>query len=346
MQITVLSLGFALIVPSVWAQEVTIYSTDFTNLAGWTVTTGCEPGFAWAADATPATHFAGPFVSPPASLNFNNGIDIGSNDQRTCGSVESDPIDLSVAVGVPELRFMASWDMENDCEWDVLSLRVLHAASSAVLLEVPCFSSQFYASPWTTFQFPLDRSWGEVRIEFAFDTGDVWVNQFSGPFIDDLSVVDIVPIYSPFCFGDGSATPCPCGNTGAAGAGCVNSTGAGATLFATGSASVGNGDLVLRGTHLRSNQFGTYLQGTNGLNGGNGLVFGAGLRCVGGSLIRLQQVQSDNGGHSNTSIDVALEGNVSPGDTRFYQLWYRDPVNSPCSSNFNLTNGIAISWVP
>jgi photosystem II stability/assembly factor-like uncharacterized protein len=45
--------------------------------------------------------------------------------------------------------------------------------------------------------------------------------------------------FVPFCFGDGSTTtPCPCGNTGAAGRGCANSVNAmGALLVATGTTS-------------------------------------------------------------------------------------------------------------
>ena len=77
--------------PALHAQEVSLYATDFTNLDGWTVTTGCTAGFAWAADATPANHDGGPFVSAPASLNFNNGINVGGDGfgggVYTCGSV-------------------------------------------------------------------------------------------------------------------------------------------------------------------------------------------------------------------------------------------------------------------
>ena len=37
---------------------------------------------------------------------------------------------------------------------------------------------------------------------------------------------------------------------------------------------------------------------------------------------------------------------MSVGDTKHYQLWYRDTGVSPCNSLFNLTNGYEITWTP
>ncbi|MBI5362861.1 MAG: hypothetical protein HZA53_06755 [Planctomycetes bacterium] len=55
----------------------------------------------------------------------------------------------------------------------------------------------------------------------------------------------------PFCFGDGSGSACPCGNTGAIGHGCANSANANdALLTATGAASLANDTLVLDGTGM------------------------------------------------------------------------------------------------
>ena len=36
---------------------------------------------------------------------------------------------------------------------------------------------------------------------------------------------------------------------------------------------------------------------------------------------------------------------VMPGDTWHFQRWYRDPAG-PCGSGFNLTNGLALTFVP
>lgn len=148
----------------------------------------------------------------------------------------------------------------------------------------------------------------------------------------------------PYCFGDGSGTPCPCGNTGGTGQGCANSTGAGALLTASGTTSVSAGDLVLHGSQLIPNQPGLYFQGTNPVNGGSGVQFGDGLRCAGGTVVRLQVAAADGTGNSSTSVNIATAGGVAPGDIRRYQLWYRNPSGSPCGSGFNLTNGLSAAF--
>ena len=86
------------------------------------------------------------------------------------------------------------------------------------------------------------------------------------------------------------------------------------------------------------------------MNGGNGNVFGDGLPCAGGGLIRLQIRTSDSSGSSSTTIAIAAKGGVSPGDTKRYQCWYRDTSgNQPCGvgvNDFNLSNGYEITWLP
>jgi len=151
---------------------------------------------------------------------------------------------------------------------------------------------------------------------------------------------------TPFCFGDGSGTACPCGNSGGTGEGCANGSGAGATLAASGSASVGNADLVLSGAQLIPLQPGLYFQGELQINGGNGIIFGDGLRCAGTNVIRLEVVTADSNGDSSTTIDIAAKGGVVAGDTRTYQLWYRDPNTSPCGATFNLSHGLELTWTP
>ena len=147
-----------------------------------------------------------------------------------------------------------------------------------------------------------------------------------------------------YCFGDGAGVACPCGNSGASGAGCANSAGLGATLSRSGDASVSASTLSLDSTGLVPSQPGLYFQGNNAINSGAGNVFGDGLRCAGGSVIRLQVRVADAAGASATTVDIAIKGGVSVGDVRRYQLWYRDPIASPCGSGYNLTNGVEVTW--
>jgi len=153
---------------------------------------------------------------------------------------------------------------------------------------------------------------------------------------------------SPFCFCDqGSAWPNGvCGNTGAPGNGCANSTGPnGANLAGTGNADTSNDTLVLHATGAVPGQPGLFFQGDNALGGGNGLAFGDGLRCAGQNVIRLQVVPADSSGHAMTNVPIGATGGCNPGDTKHYQYWYRDPVGGPCGSGFNLTNGLTINWI-
>jgi len=155
---------------------------------------------------------------------------------------------------------------------------------------------------------------------------------------------------TPYGFCDGSGTPAPCGNTGATGNGCANSVfSSGCNLFATGVPSVSSDTIVLHGDSAIPSQFGLYFQGDVQLNpGSNCVIFGDGLRCAGVNVRRLQTIQANltgGPGSSSTTVCISCAGGVSPGDTKHYQLWYRDPAG-PCASGFNLSNGYSISWAP
>ncbi len=150
-----------------------------------------------------------------------------------------------------------------------------------------------------------------------------------------------------YCYGDGAtSTACPCGNGSAVGEGCANSTGYGASLVASGTASVAGDDLVLHGSGLQAGQPGLYFQANNAVNGAQGITFGDGLRCAGGGIIRLQIRIADSAGTSKTTASIVTKGSVSAGDVRRYQVWFRNPGASSCGNFFNLSSGLEIVWVP
>ena len=203
------------------------------------------------------------------------------------------------------------------------------------------------------FHFPLVPGWTEVTFDQAFVDNNPRPNgrydyfcvpHFGMGMVGSVTVASSEP-GSGFCFGDGSGTACPCGNAGGSGEGCANDTGSGGVLSASGSTSIGSDDLVLSATNLTSGP-GLFFQGNNAVNSGNGNPFGDGLRCAGGSVVRLE-VHFANAGNSFTAdstISVATKGGVSAGQTKRYQYWYRDSGTSPCSSLFNLTNGYELTW--
>jgi hypothetical protein len=158
------------------------------------------------------------------------------------------------------------------------------------------------------------------------------------------------PDVTPFCFGDGSGTACPCGNasTAADRSGCVNSVGTAGRLGHDGYASLANDSLVLVGTGM-TNSNALYFQGTSTQSGGAGLVFGDGLRCTGSSVRRLHSELNAGGasqypGVGNASVSVT-GGVASPG-VRFYQVLYRNAAAFCTADTFNLTNGLQVSWTP
>jgi hypothetical protein len=155
--------------------------------------------------------------------------------------------------------------------------------------------------------------------------------------------------FPSFCYGDGNGTPCPCGNTGSAGRGCANNGPVmdGALMWGVGSQSVSADSFMLASLNLVPSQPGLYFQGNNAVAGGLGAVFGDGLRCVGGGVVRLEVVFADPGGVSFTTVGVASKGGVQAGDIKRYQLWYRSPgPTSACGNTFNLTNGVEVWWAP
>jgi len=157
-----------------------------------------------------------------------------------------------------------------------------------------------------------------------------------------------------YCFGDpGQGIPCPCANDNDGslmGAGCANGVFAsGAGLFGTGLASASDDSLVLTTIGLEPDNTGLYFQADNRLGGGDGVHFGDGLRCAGGSLVRLQVVTADAAGASSTTVGIAAKGGIQAGQTKRYQCWYRTTDDPPCGLgvwDFNLSNGYEITWTP
>ncbi|MCB9914258.1 MAG: hypothetical protein H6828_03790 [Planctomycetes bacterium] len=149
-----------------------------------------------------------------------------------------------------------------------------------------------------------------------------------------------------FCFGDGSGSPCPCGNEVTEPEGCHHSGGVGARLSPGGTTSVASDDLTFHGTQLLPNQPGLLFAGQNAVNGGAGAIFGDGLRCAGGTVRRLGVRTADAAGASSWGPGLGAPGGWAAGDTRRFQVWYRDPVNSPCGSAFNLSHGVEVTFTP
>ena len=156
-----------------------------------------------------------------------------------------------------------------------------------------------------------------------------------------------------YCFGDGAGTACPCANNSAVGgnAGCLNSLGSAGKLLVSGVSSLSGDTSVMAATGMPASGPALYFQGTTQLAAGLGNAFGDGLRCVGGTTVRLAIKISSGAGASSfpSGADplLSVQGAVAAGDVRYYSVWYRDSDASFCTANtYNLTNGWALSWTP
>ncbi|MCA8979846.1 MAG: hypothetical protein KDC14_07455 [Planctomycetes bacterium] len=160
------------------------------------------------------------------------------------------------------------------------------------------------------------------------------------------------PGVEEFCVPDpqvGFTVPCPCGNDvlpGASG-GCVNSTGVGAVLQALGTTSIAAADLELVASNLPDHSPGIFITGLLPANGGMGTPFRAGVLCIDGPIVRLEKVQLPQNGQSSMPMDGSLpvwqQVGATPGDTFYFQFWYRDH-GGPCASQANLTNALRVTF--
>jgi Tol biopolymer transport system component len=179
-------------------------------------------------------------------------------------------------------------------------------------------------------------------------------NGFPEPFLRDRAASSFTSLCGP---GADGVIGCPCANAPSGpGRGCDNSIGSGgALLAASGSAYLASDSLVLTSTGELPSATSIFLQGNQAVAAG--VVFGQGVRCVGGSLKRLfvknasagsVSAPSFAGGDPSISTRSAQLGDpIQPGDRRWYLVYYRDPVvlgGCPAASTFNATETGLVDW--
>lgn len=157
------------------------------------------------------------------------------------------------------------------------------------------------------------------------------------------------PPLVPFCAADGLdpqvTTACPCANPGAPGHGCANSVNSQGALL-TASGSINPDTVVLLGSGMPATVAAIYIKG----DVREEAVFGDGLRCAGGFLIRLK-TKINSGGASqypeSGDPSLSVRGSTPPGSglVGYYQVYYRNSAAGFCPpATFNISNGIKITW--
>ncbi len=187
-----------------------------------------------------------------------------------------------------------------------------------------------------------------------FVTGDT--NGAYDAFVRDRAYAPFTSLCDP---GVGGVIACPCSNPpGAPGRGCDNSSATGgAILSAAGIAYLSQDTLVFTTTGEKPTATSVVLQGTTSL--ASGTTYGQGVRCVGGTLKRLFVKAASGGsitapdfgaGDPSVSVRSAARGDViGAGQSRFYLVYYRDPVvlgGCPANRTFNATQTGQVSWSP
>lgn len=177
----------------------------------------------------------------------------------------------------------------------------------------------------------------------------------------------LVTEFEDFCSGDGGdqmgCTDCPCMNDAPAGTvgGCLNGVGQSARLLGSGVASILNDSTEFRMTGGNPNTFGVLVSGDNALPNmgacppGSGLASPLldGLRCTGGAVQRHGARPTDGNGDvgfttnpwANQPFFLLLAGFVG-GQTRRFQVFYREDPANVCGRGQNTTQGVAVTFLP
>jgi hypothetical protein len=163
--------------------------------------------------------------------------------------------------------------------------------------------------------------------------------------------------FTSFCFPGVDVAACPCGNPpSSVGRGCNNSSNTGgAILTQSGSADLSADSVVFTATGEKPTATSIFLQGTLASSGG--ISFGQGIRCATGTLKRLYTktavggvVTAPQGGDPDVSTRSATLGDtIGAGETRYYVVYYRDPIvlgGCAATRTFNVTQTGAVSWIP
>ena len=236
----------------------------------------------------------------------------------------------------------------------------------------------FFGTPWRALLWRSDLGLVELKsylVTHGAPQAASWTLQFANAISADGTVIagyglnpsnqveswiaTIAPPspLAPFCDpGIAGVTACPCSNpaTGA-NRGCDNSSATGgASIAGAGIAALAADSVVISTANQRPSGTSILMQGTTQ---NTGIVFGQGVRCVGGTLKRLYAKNAaggsisapQTGDPSISARSAALGDPISGGSARYYFVYYRDPIvlgGCAATSTFNTTNSGTVNWLP
>lgn len=346
---------FAAFATSAAAQQV-VFQDGFENgLSNWTAT-----GL-WNLEASTDTcgSQAGPFVEGTQAAWYGHQA-FGCNFD-TPGQANSGSLELNSWIALPNapsvsLNFWMSSETEycyddgiEPFRFDVHRVSVWEQGGgfSDVMMCPLQFAPGWLDLPWHERRVDLSAFRGQnVRVAFYFDTRDSQLNNGRGWYVDDVRI--LAEPGTRVCPGISFNSNCPCmpWYLMVAG-GCRNSTQQSAVMYSSGSISVSADTLQFRVDHMPPNASALLSQATASTTPA---VFGDGIRCVAGQVMRLGIVQASGGVATwppPGTLPISQRGAVPPGGgMRFYSVTYRDVVNYCTVDAFNMTDTQRIQWVP
>ena len=188
------------------------------------------------------------------------------------------------------------------------------------------------------------------------------------PAVEGTCVDPPAPI-TTFCVGDGGLSPgctdCACGNNNMSGqGGCLNSASQAAVLVGSGNPQISDDTLQFDVFAATPNNFAILQSGSDMLPNnpanpcppGSGIQTIAfdGLRCIGGATLRHGVRPTDSsgfgtspwGGSGAPAFGLAIQAGFVAGETRHWQVIYREILTVNCGTGLNTTNAASMTWAP
>lgn len=180
------------------------FTTQGQLPAGWEHTTSNGTGVTqWNVDANgsyrPSAPLQGtfdPFRTGSFSLNWNDGVK--AYPDQTSGPLErgvaTPVIDVTFAPN-PELSFWTLWDRWNTTsDYHIMRVRVWNS-NYTIMHYSETMPTAGGLTPWHNRVIPLNRNWGQIRVEFYYKCGPLANTEknAAGWFIDDVDFTGLTP---------------------------------------------------------------------------------------------------------------------------------------------------------
>lgn len=344
------SCGVAALAAPTSAQQVVFHDGFEAGLAAWT-TTGL-----WNLEA--AADSCGGQVAPFPGGTQAAWYGVGGTCNFNTGTANAGSLALNSWVDLPDapsisLRFWSVFNSEYcwafTSQWDIHRVRIdAQNGPDAGFSQDLCPNNGpiWVFLDWHERRVDLSAYRGaRVRVTFSFETNDNFANDGLGWLIDDVSI--LAEPGERVCPPAGLSSSCPCmPNYIPVAGGCRNSTEQSATLLSEGSPAVAQDTLTFTAAHMPPGTVASLHQSTTQPGP---VVFGDGLRCTGGATVRLGRHASPTGVTSwpqPGTPGLSVMGLIAPGETRYYQVVYRNAADYCTPAAFNLTDTQRVVWSP